>query len=150
MTGNVEIVGCNNNTFFCFKGPSPFTTCILHLNDAHFETPENLPLVIQHYNLIEYYDNYQDTVCCLYQFTRDEQILGGDGALVNVTNIGNNASSSFKYKSSLLTGITSEPGGEGNNAYRFFKNEQISVPLKFVSYTYNYPGKKLYNEHSWR
>ena len=109
VTGNVKIVGGAGNTPFCFKGPSPFTTCTLHMNDNHIETAQNLPLVIKHYNLIEYSDNYQDTVGSLYQFKRDEHVLANN-ALTAVTNQGNNTSSSFIHKSSLLSRLTSEVG----------------------------------------
>ena len=34
-TGNVKITGGAANTPFCFKGPSPFATCALHMNDTH-------------------------------------------------------------------------------------------------------------------
>ena len=59
---------------FVFKD-APFTRCVLHLNNTHIETAEKLQLVMKHYNLIEYSDNYQDTVGSLYQFKRDEQPL---------------------------------------------------------------------------
>ena len=62
MTGSVKIIGGNENTRFYFKGISPFTRSVLHLNDTHIETAENLKLVMKHYNLIEYSGNYQDTV----------------------------------------------------------------------------------------
>ena len=94
------IVGAAN-TPFCFKGPSLFTRCVLHLNDTHVETAENLQLVMRHYNLIDYSDNYQDIVGSLYQFKKDEQLLGNGDAL---TPVAVENSSSFKYKSSLLNG----------------------------------------------
>ena len=40
-------------------------------NDTHVETAENLQLVMKHYNLLEYSQNYQDTVGSLYQFRID-------------------------------------------------------------------------------
>ena len=52
--------------------------------------------------MIEYNDNYSDTSGSLWQFKRDE--IGGDYALtVDAQRIPNN-SSSFKYKSSFITG----------------------------------------------
>ena len=82
------------------------------------------------YNLIEYSDNYSDTSGSLFQFKTDEQTLT---AAANIDNVTVNNSSSFKYKSNLLKGLDTEDGGEGANAYRFFKNAQIAVPLKYVS-----------------
>ena len=105
VTGNVKIIVGNENTPFCFIGPSPFTTCVLHLNEEHVETAENLELVMKHYNLIENSDNYQDTVGSLYQFKRDEQVLDDNGDL-DPNNLNN--SESFKYKSGLLSGLASE------------------------------------------
>ena len=118
VTGNVKITVGNENTSFCFKGPSPFTTSIIHLNDTHFETAEILQLVMKHYSLIEYSDNYQDTIGSLYQFRRDEQVLLANG---NVDPDNLNNPKSFKYKPSLLSGLTSEAGGADDNAYRTFK-----------------------------
>ena len=40
---------------------------------------------------------------------------------------------SFKYKSSLLTGLVTEDGGAGAIAYRIIKNAQILVSLKYIS-----------------
>ena len=53
------------------------------------------------YNLIEYSDNYSDTSGSLWQFKRDE-IEGDVNLTVDDNHIPNN-SSSFKYKSSLIT-----------------------------------------------
>ena len=79
VTGNIKIIGSAANTKFFLKGPSPFTRCPLHLNETHIETAENLQLVIKTYNLIEYSDNYQDTVGSLYQFRRNESSINNDG-----------------------------------------------------------------------
>ena len=68
------------------------------------------------YNLIEYSDNYSDTSGSLWQFKRDE-IEGNVDLTVDNNNIANN-SSSFKYKSSL---ITNKNGVE------------IAPPLKYLS-----------------
>ena len=73
ITGDVKVVGENNvNTRFCYKN-TPFIRSVLHLNDTHIETAERIELVMKHYNLIEYSDNYQDTIGSLYQFKRREQ-----------------------------------------------------------------------------
>ena len=52
------------------------------------------------YNLIEYSDNYSDTSGSLWQFRRDE--IEGNVDLTVYNHIPNN-SSSYKYKSSLIT-----------------------------------------------
>ena len=68
------------------------------------------------YNLIEYSDNYSDTSGSLWQFKRDE-IEGDVDLTVDDNHIPNN-SSSFKYKSSLITNRNSV---------------KIAVPLKYLS-----------------
>ena len=128
VTGDIKIVGGNVNTRFCFKN-SPFTRSLVHLNDTHIETAENLQLVMNHYNLIAYSDNYQDTVGSFYHFKRDEQSLN-NGDIVNGTT---DNSSSFKYKPSLLKGLTTEDGGGAADAYRTFTIAQISMLLKNIS-----------------
>ena len=68
------------------------------------------------YNLIEYGDNYSDTSGSLWQFKRDE-IEGNVDLTVDANHIPNN-SSSYKYKSSLITSRN---------------NVKIAVPLKYFS-----------------
>ena len=53
------------------------------------------------YNLVEYNDNYSDTSGSLWQFKRDE-IKGNVDLTIDGNHIPDN-SSSFKYKSSLIT-----------------------------------------------
>ena len=53
------------------------------------------------YNLTEYSDNYSDTSGSLWQFKRDG-IEGNVDLTVDANHIPNN-SSSYKYKSSLIT-----------------------------------------------
>ena len=130
MIGDIVVVGGNgnNNTNICFKNCSPFIRCITHLNDEHVETAENLNLVMNIYNLIEYSDSYSDTSWSAFQFKRDKQPLNYAGDIVDVI-VGN--SSSFKYKSSLLKGLTTRDVGQ--NTHRLFLNAQIAVSLKYVS-----------------
>ena len=68
------------------------------------------------YNLIEYSDNYSDTSGSLWQFRRDE-IAGNVDLSVDANHIPNN-SSSYKYKSSLIT---------NRNGVK------IAVPQKYLS-----------------
>ena len=64
-TGNIKIIAGAVDTKFCFKD-TPFTRSVLHLNDTHTETAENLQLVMKHSNLVEYSDNYQDIACWFF------------------------------------------------------------------------------------
>ena len=66
----------------------------------------------------------------MYHFKRNKQPLAANGDLQDVT-VDNSAS--FKYKSGLLTGLTTEDGGDGVDTYRIRKTAQILVPLKYVS-----------------
>ena len=68
------------------------------------------------YNLIEYSNNYSDTSGSSWLFKR-EKIEGNVDLTVDVNHIPNN-SSSYKYKSSLITNRNSV---------------KIAVPLKYLS-----------------
>ena len=61
MTGDIAVVGGDQNTDIAFKNCTVFTRCTTHLNDEHIETAENLDIVMNMYNLIEYSDNYSET-----------------------------------------------------------------------------------------
>ena len=100
--------------------------------------------------MYEYSDNYQDKAGSLYHFKRNEQSLN-NGDIVNVTT---DNSSSFKYKSSSLTGLTTEDGGAGADAYRTFKNAQILMSLNYISSFFrslelSLINTKLHLELSW-
>ena len=86
------------------------------------------------YNLIEYSDNYSDSLGSLWQYKRDEQNMN---AAVNIDNVNANDSSSFKYKSNLLSGLTTKDIvnviPDIADAHRLFTNAQIVVPLKYLS-----------------
>ena len=69
--GDIAVVGRSNNTKICFKNDAPFTRCVTHLNYEHVETAENLNLVMNLYNLIEYSDNCQESTASLWQYKRD-------------------------------------------------------------------------------
>ena len=98
VTGDITVEGGDDNTRAAFTNCHPLTRSVIHLNDEHVETAENLDLVMNMYNLIEYSDNYSDTTASLYQYRKQKQPLDNTGNIADVTT-GN--SSSFKYKSSL-------------------------------------------------
>ena len=64
--------GGNNNSRLALKNCALFTKCNLEINDEHVDTAENVDIVMPMYNLIEYSDNYEDTLATLYQYKRDE------------------------------------------------------------------------------
>ena len=131
VTGDIIVEGGDANTKVSFKNCHPFTKSIIHLNDQLVEDSNNLDIIINMYNLIEYPDNYSDSTASLYQFKRQEQNYDANG---NVENINFNDSSSFKYKSNLLGKLSNLvdnalPAGQNPT----WKNAQIMVSLKYVS-----------------
>ena len=141
VTGNIAVVGGNANAKAAFKIRYPFIKSTILLNDKHVETGDNLDLIMNMYNLIEYSDNVLDSTASLYHFKRQEP-------LPDNANLPINDSSSFKYKSNLLGNATAEYGNE------VWKNAQIIVPLKYVSYFFRslelpLINTKLYTELNW-
>ena len=134
VTGDTAIIGGDGNTRVAFKNCHLFTKCKMHLNDEHVEDSDNLDIMMNMYNLIEYSDNYSDSTASLYQFKRQEQNRNNDG---NIDNINFNDSSSFKYKSGLLgtteTQIVANANPNIPLAHRLWRNAQFIVPLKYIS-----------------
>ena len=123
VTGDIAVRNGNANTKVVFKNCYPFTRSDIQLNNEYLDTCENLDLIMNMYNLIEYFDNYSGSTASLYHFNRQEQNYGNDGVIANLSD----TSPSFKYKSSLL-GASTQDG-----ANRKWKNVQIIVPLKYIS-----------------
>ena len=101
VTGNTTVAGANNNLKAAFKNCTPFTKSKTEINDVFIDEAKHINITIPMYNLIEYSDNYSHNSRSLWQFKRDE-IEGNVDLTVNAQHIPNN-SSSFKYKSSLIT-----------------------------------------------
>ena len=116
VTGNINVVGGNNNTKVAFKNCSPFRKCRTEINETFIDEAKYINIVMPMYNLIEYTNNYSDTSGSLLQFKRDE-IEGNVDLTVDVNHIPNN-SSSYKCKSSLIT---------NRNGVK------IAAPLKYLS-----------------
>ena len=114
------------------KNCAPFTKCNLEINDDHVDTAENLDIVMPMYNLIEYSDNYQDSLGTLYQYKRDEP---PEADLLDDLTVNN--SDSFEYKVKLLgnpnTVVTPAPaaGGDPNGISRL--SVKVVVPLNYLS-----------------
>ena len=101
VTGNIVVVGADDNTKVAFKNCAPFRKCRTEINETFVDDAQHINIAMPMYNLIEYSDNYSDTSGSLWQFKRDE-IEGDVDLTVDGNHIPNN-SSSFKYKSSLIT-----------------------------------------------
>ena len=98
VIGEIRVAGGDDNTKAASKNCHPFTRSDIQLNDEHLDTCENLDLIMNMYNLIEYSDNHSDSTASLYHFKRQEPNYDNAEAIQDL-DIG---SSSFKYKSSLL------------------------------------------------
>ena len=59
VTGNIAVVGANNNTKAAFKCCASFSKCTTEINETFIDEAEHI--VMPMYNLIEYSDNYCDT-----------------------------------------------------------------------------------------
>ena len=122
LTGDIKVADVAANTNVAFKNCAIFTRCIIHINDEHIETAENVDIIMPMYDLLDYSDNYADSSGTLYHYKRDESPMNDAGnpndvALVNST--------LFKYKASLLGKATDDDGND-----RSLKNKKIFVPLK--------------------
>ena len=74
VTGDITVVDGDENTKAAFKNCHSFVKSEILLNDEHVESADNLDLIMNMYNLIEYSDNYYDSTASLYQFKRQEPL----------------------------------------------------------------------------
>ena len=72
VTGDITVVGGDANTKAVFKNCHPFSKSEIHLTDEHVEDSDNLDIIMNMYNLIEYPDNYSDSTASLYHFKGQE------------------------------------------------------------------------------
>ena len=62
VTGDIKVADVAADTNVAFKNFAPFTRCVTHINDENVETAENLDILMPIYNLIEYRDDYSDSL----------------------------------------------------------------------------------------
>ena len=62
VTGDITATGGDANTRVAFKNCASFTKCITHINDEHVDGAHDLDIIMPMCNLIEYSDNYSDTL----------------------------------------------------------------------------------------
>ena len=117
VTGNIAVVGADDNTKVAFKNCAPFRKCRTEINETFIDEADFINITMPMYNLIEYSDNYSDTSGSLWDFKRDEIVDNAD-----VTN--DNNALSFKYKASII-------GNTENNGTK--NGVKIAVPLKYLS-----------------
>ena len=109
------------NTKVTFKTCAPFQKCRPEINETFVDDTNFINIAMPMYNLIEYSDNYSDISGSLWNFKNDE--TGGDDDFTVDNNHIPNKSSSFKYKSSFITGKD---------------NVKIAVPLKYYFINSNF------------
>ena len=117
VTGNIT-VAADNNTDVAFKNCAPFSTCITKIGDEFVDEVNHIHIAMAMYNLIEYSDNYSDTLGSLWQFKIDE--VPANNADFTINN-----SQSFKHKAALVGKTAND-----NNGNSFVKDTKIVVPSK--------------------
>ena len=113
VTGNITATP-NAATQVIFKNCVPFEHCRTEINDTFADYASFINITMPMYNLIEYSDNYSNTLGRLWDFKRDEIVDNAD-----VTNDDN--APAFKYKASLI-------GNTGNDGTK--NGVKIAAPLK--------------------
>ena len=103
-----------NATQVAFKNCAPFKDYRIEINDTSVDYADFINIAISMYNLIEYSDNYSDSLGSLWGFKRDEVTNNAD------MNNDNNAPS-FKYKASVI---------DNTEAFGTKNGVKIAVPLK--------------------
>ena len=106
VTGNITATPNNAATQVVFKNCAPFEKCRTEINETFIDEADFINITMPMYNIIEYSDNYSDTLGSLWQFRRDEIINNAD-----VTN--DNNAPLFKYKANII-GNTVENGTKVN------------------------------------
>ena len=101
VTGNIIVVGSDNNRKVAFKNCAPFRKSKTEINETFIDEAKHISIATPMYNLIEYNDNYSDTSETIWRSKKDE--IEGDVDLIIDGNYIPNTSLSFKYKSSLIT-----------------------------------------------
>ena len=105
-----------------FKNNAPSINCISKINGVKIDNAEDLDVVIQMYNLLEYSKNYRKTTSSLWNYYRHEPNSRiNDGINYSIMGL-----KSFDYKANFIEG-----GVTQNNLTR--NDVNIVVPLKYLS-----------------
>ena len=123
LKGDITVTDPNNNRYdkkLAFKNNTPFTSCILKINNTLNDNAEYLDIVMPMYNLIEYSKNYSKTTGSLWNYYRDEPNSGAEGNI----NYSIKNSKSLNHKT-MITGRLA-----GNDTE---KEVEIVVLLKHLS-----------------
>ena len=94
----ITLEGTNNankrNKNLAFKNNASFINCITKINGIKIDNAEDLDVAMPMYNLLEYSENYKETIGSLWNYFRDQP-----------SNLLSTGPESFKYKTSI-TGNT--------------------------------------------
>ena len=107
-----------------FSNCAPFTKCKTKIDESTVDDAEDLDLVIQMYNLIEYSSNYSEATGSLWFYSKDEA-SNFNGNIPNTDNF-----KSFKYKPKLFQNTEAQTDNAANG---ILKSVTIVVPLKCLS-----------------
>ena len=113
----------NRNKKAIFKNHLSFTSCISTTNNMRVDDAQDIDVVMQMYDLIEYSDNYLKTSGISWQYCSDEPAINAANGNITYFTVANSITDSFKNKQKI-TGKTE------NNCT---KNGKIMVPLKYLS-----------------
>ena len=127
VAGDIKVTGINENNNVVLKNCAPFKRCATYINDEHFETAENLDIIMPMYSFIEYSDNYADSSGSLYQFKRDESPMKDAG---NPLNVALDKSASLKYKANLL-GKASDADGNDRSLKKCKSSSTFKIFIQF-------------------
>ena len=126
VKGNITVTNPNNakrNKAVAFKNNAPFTNCITKINGVKIDNAEDLDVVMQMCNLLQYSKNYKKTTKNVWNYYRHEpsDTLSSD-------------SESFKYKTSITRNrYNVGDDEEGYDANKVGKNEtEVAIPLKHL------------------
>ena len=72
VTRDITATPNNDITQVIFKNCAPFKDCRTGINDTFVDYADFNNIAMPMYNLIEYSDNYSDTLGSLWNFKRDE------------------------------------------------------------------------------
>ena len=66
VTGNTNVTGGDANTKVAFKNCAPFRKCRTEINETFVDDVQHINIAMPKYSLIEYSDNYSDTLGSLW------------------------------------------------------------------------------------
>ena len=127
VKGVITVTSPNNakrNKSVTFKNNAPFINCITKINGIKIDNAEDLDVAMPMYNLLEYSENYKETIGSLWNYFRDQP-----------SNLLSTGPESFKYKTSITRNTYNvDDDDDSYDANKVGKNEtEIFIPLKYLS-----------------